>query len=161
MMQRTNANARQTEIRRNLCLARDGSDCHVCHQILGGNTVAEIHHIDGNSDNNPEDGSNWALVHHSCNVLESYVKKRLEIVDGTREAPIELSIGSKMELRWFTGALEADCSPETTKRYLMKHVVDSNHKKALFKSALDSGYNSLIKFSDMMEDYVSNNNEWK
>ncbi len=180
-MKRTNANSKQTEQRRNLCLARDGYVCVLCSESISGITVAEVHHNDGNSKNNPDDGSNWSLVHHACNVLESYIQKRLEVVDGQRDAPTELRIGSKMELKWirwmideitinksvtwdkarYTGALEADCSPETTKRYLMKHIVESDHPKALFKSTLDQGYNSLIKFSSTMQDYVDSCDGWK
>lgn len=176
-MNRINLNQYRIEIARNLCLARDGYNCKLCGNPFTSSSVAEVHHRDGNANNNPKNGTNWLLVHHSCNMIERYVSKRLEAIDGIRPPPFEYAIGTKMELRWlrwlvnqvtdkgsitwdqarYTGALEADCSPETTKRYLMKHVVDSDHPKAMFMSTLDQGYNSVIRFTSQMENFSEQN----
>lgn len=150
----------------------------LCGKPFISSSVAEVHHRDGNPNNNPNNGSNWLLVHHSCNIIEHYVSKRMEAIDGIRPPPFEYTIGTKMELRWlrwmvdqitlkgnitwdearYTGALEADCSPETTKRYLMKHVIDSDHPKAMFMSTLDQGYNSVIRFTSHLDDFSKQNN---
>ncbi len=181
MVKRINLNAKEIEIARNLCLARNGYICLLCKNPFSDKSVAEVHHIDGNPNNNPQNGSNWGLVHHSCNVIDNYIKKRMEAIDGERPPPFEYAVGTKMELRWirwmidtitknqsltwdearYTGALESNCSPETTKRYLMKHVVDSDHPNALFKSTLDQGYNSIIKFTDHMKEFSDSSTEWK
>ncbi len=156
-----------------LCLARDGYYCILCKKRLDTSIVAQVHHLDGNPNNNPENGSNWGLVHNSCNIVEFYARKRLQAIDGERPPPFEYTMGSKMELAWlrwlideittrhsitwdearYTGALEANCSPETTKRYLLKHVTNSDHPKALFKSKLDRDYNSEITFTSAVEEF--------
>ncbi len=160
-----------------ICIGKDGLNCPICHRPLADSkTNADIHHIDGDTFNNPRDGSNWALVHHACNVLEYYVRKRMEAIDGSNESHIQYQIGTRMELSWmrwmideititptgitwdsarFTGALEADCSPVTTLRYLMKHVVDSEHPKALFKIIKDQNYNNKIVFTDHTSSYMN------
>lgn len=162
---------------RAICVAKDGTNCIVCKKPLSDSqTPADIHHLDGDSWNNPKDGSNWGLTHHACNVLEYYVRKRMEAIDGSNESHIQYQIGTRMELSWmrwmidiitlkpsgitwdqarFTGALEADCSPETTKRYLMKHVVNSEHPKALFKTIKDENYNNRIVFTNHANDYMN------
>lgn len=172
-MNRRWGNNLQLEQARCLCLARDGYNCGLCKNPLHTSIVAQVHHLDGNSNNNPKDGSNWQLVHSSCNIVEFYARKRLEAIDGERPPPFEYTMGSKMELMWirwcidqvtekhsltwdearYTGALEANCSPETTKRYLMKHVVNSDHPKAIFKSRLDKNYNSEITFTSAVEEF--------
>ncbi len=170
-MKRVSLNNLQIESARCLCLGRDGYSCKICKNKFYSNIVAEIHHVDGNPNNNPEDGSNWQLVHKSCNMVQYYVSKRIEAIDGERAPPFEYSVGTRMELSWlrwvideistkgkiswsearYTGALEAECSPETTRRYLMKHVVNSDHPKAMFMSTLDKGYESEIKFTSQMQ----------
>ena len=162
---------------RAICVAKDGNKCIICKKPLSDSTTpADIHHIDGDTFNNPKDGSNWGLTHHSCNVLEYYIRKRMEAIDGSNESHIQYQIGTRMELAWmrwmidtislkppgitwdharFTGALEADCSPVTTLRYMMKHVVDSEHPKALFKIIKDENYNNRIKFTDHANDYMN------
>jgi len=180
ILKRINLNSKQIEIARCICIGRDGYNCFICGKIFRESSVAEIHHIDGNPNNNPINGSNWGLVHHSCNLVQMYVEKRIESIDGERPPPFEYSIGTKMELTWlrfmideitnkgsiswdqarYTGALEANCSPETTKRYLMKHVIDSDHPKSLFMSTLDQGYNSLIKFTTKIEEISVQNKQF-
>ncbi len=162
-------------------MARDGNDCGLCKKSFQEETPAEVHHKDGDSYNNPRNGSNWQLVHHSCNVLQFYVQKRLGIIDQERPPPFEYAIGTKMELQWlrwmidqitknkniswnearYTGALEIDGSPETTKRYLMKQVVDSDHPKALFKTELDEHYNTKIVFTSHIQDFIDSNQKFQ
>lgn len=176
---RMNLNAQQLEIARCVCVSRDGYKCGICHNKFYSNLVSEVHHIDGNPNNNPSDGSNWMMVHKSCNLVDFYVRKRIEAIDGERSPPFEYTIGTMMELKWlrwmideiitkrsiswnearYTGALEADCSPETTRRYLMKHVVNSDHPKALFMSTLTKGYESEIKFTSQMQDFSDRNKD--
>jgi len=55
----------------------------------------------------------------------------------------------------YTGALEADCSPVSTQRYMMKHVVDSEHPKALFKIVKDENYNNRIVFTNHAHNYMN------
>jgi len=170
-------NADDYEYARNICVAKDGTNCIICHKPLADQpTPADIHHIDGDTWNNPPDGSNWGLTHHACNVLEYYIRKRMEAIDGTKESHIQYQIGTRMELSWmrwmidtitktpkgitwdearFTGALEADCSPVTTLRYLQKHVVNSEHPKALFKTIKDENYNNKIVFTEHANDYMN------
>jgi len=170
----------ELEYARNLCAYRDNGICPLCSQLISSSDhVSDIHHIDGNSYNNPKDGSNWQLTHHSCNVVEYYVRKRLEAIDGIDSAHIQYQIGTRMELAWmrfmvdaitkenfitwerakFTGALEADCSPETTKRYLQKHIADSEHPKSLFKIKRDQQYNNRIIFTDHTKQFIEQNSE--
>ncbi len=165
------------EYARAICVAKDGTICMVCKKPLAGSpTPADIHHLDGDTWNNPIDGSNWGLAHHACNVLEYYIRKRMEAIDGSNESHVQYQIGTRMELAWmkwmidtitlnssgitwdearFTGALEADCSPETTKRYMMKHVVNSEHPKALFKSIVDLDYKNRIVFTNHADNYIN------
>ncbi len=143
--------------------------------------MAEVHHIDGNPNNNPENGSNWLLVHHTCNVVEYYARKRFDALRGERPSPFEYKIGTKMELNWlkfmidyisennritwdiarYTGALDIDGSPETTKRYLLKHVADSDHPKALFKMVQDTTYENWIVFTSQIQDFIDTNKEFQ
>jgi len=175
---RRNLNSKETEYARCLCTSRDGYRCQLCKQPFG-DTVADVHHKDGDSHNNPKNGSNWQLTHHTCNVLEYYIQKRFEAIDGEKPPPFEYSVGTKMELKWlrwmiqyltdnteiswdsarFTGALEADCSPETTKRYLMKHIADSEHPKSLFKTRMDAAYQHRIIFTDHTRDFIDRNKD--
>ena len=168
-------NTLELEEARTLCIARDGTNCMICHEPLSeGKTIANIDHIDGNRNNNPRNGKNWQLVHHSCNVLKWHIQKKLGIIDGERPPPFEYSIGVKMELKWvrwmidqisvngfvswdearYTGALEIDASPETTKRYIKKHVVKSDHPKALFKTRLDQFMDTEIIFTSVAEELI-------
>ena len=180
-MKRISLNNLQLERARCLCLARDGYKCIQCNTGFTPNNQAEVHHIDGNPNSNPEDGSNWGLVHHTCNIVEYYARKRFESLSGERPSPFEYKIGTKMELNWirymidyisenhkirwdqarYTGALEANCSPETTKRYLMKHVADSNHPKALFKLVQDTSYDNWIVFTNYIQDFVDQNKQYQ
>jgi hypothetical protein len=60
-----------------LLVIRDGEKCSECGRIPVGeikDLLKEvpklvIHHVDGNNDNNPADGSNWKLLCQRCNVL--------------------------------------------------------------------------------------------
>jgi hypothetical protein len=65
------------------CARRDGLRCNnpACHKVLGEayldshnqekNVYLELDHIDGNPENNPEDGSNHQLLCVPCNRLKS------------------------------------------------------------------------------------------
>ena len=171
-------NSQQLEIARCICLARDGDQCTLCHKPLSESpTVADIDHIDGNKKNNPIDGSNWQAVHHSCNVVKWHFQKRMKVIDGEKAPPFEYQISTKMELSWVrwmvrvieekgyidydkavkTGALEINASPVTTKRYLSKHLADQDHPMALFKTYLDEFYDTRIKFTDVIFDYLQGN----
>lgn len=176
MIPRRRLNSQEYEYARNICQARDGNDCTLCTKSLAEcDNASTIHHVDGNSYNNPKDGSNWQLTHHSCNVVEYYARKRFEAIDGIETPHIQYQIGTRMELSWmrwmvdqitqngkvmwdeakFTGALEADCSPETTKRYLQKHIVNSEHPKALFKVNMDAQYKNQIIFTDHTTEFIN------
>ncbi len=125
---------------------------------------------------NPQDGSNWGLTHHSCNVSEAWVRKRLDVVDNIAvDVPFTYKVSTKMELQWIrfmidhitkqgqiswdralnVGALEIDGSQETVKRYLKKHLADPDNRKSLFKSTMDGMYNTQIKFTDHVAEYMN------
>ena len=161
-------NSRQLEIARNLCLARDGYNCQGCGLSLNKlNTIVNVHHKDGNRENNPIGGSNWELLCHPCNIEKWHRQKYETVIETGEPNAITLRIGSKMEyqfVRWlratiiknmkvthdyaiYTGALEIDGSPETTKRYLRKHLQDSKHHKAMFKTVFIN-FETFIKLSD-------------
>lgn len=172
---------RQLEQARCLCLARDGRICNECKKdICNLNAVVEVDHVDGNDENNPKDGSNWQLLCHSCNVKKWHVQKRyldkaIEVINSEKPSPVELNLGSKMELRWinwmfevierdgkipfstarYTGALEINGSPETTKRYLHKHTEDPKNEKSLFKTVLED-FDTYVVFSDHLQDDMNN-----
>lgn len=171
---------RQLEEARCICLARDGNQCALCHKPLSdGKTVADVDHIDGNKENNPKDGRNWQLVHHSCNLVKWHFQKRMKIIDGEKAPPFEYNVSTKFELAWVrwmmeviekegsidykrainTGALEINSNPVTTKRYVEKHLEDPDHPKALFKSFLDEFYDTKIKFTDAVEQYLNDNSD--
>jgi len=181
LAKRIGLNNTQLEIARCLCLARDGYLCIMCKKPFSQNNQAEVHHIDGNPNNNPQNGKNWGLVHHTCNIVEYYVRKRFDALSGERPSPFEYKIGTKMELNWirwmidylsenhrikwdqarYTGALEIDASPETTKRYLMKHVADSDHLKALFRLVQDASFENWIVFTNHIQDFVDQNKQFQ
>lgn len=165
-------NSKQLEYARCLCLGRDGYNCRICGKsLLELNSISNIDHIDGNSDNNPLDGSNWQLSCHSCNVQKWHRQKYETILDtGNPEESITLRISSKMEYRWNrwlyaqlnkknrvslsyainTGALEIDGNPVTTKRYLQKHI-EAEHDKALFKKVFVN-FDTFVTLTDQARD---------
>ena len=171
---------RQLEEARCICLARDGDRCALCHKPLSeSKTVADVDHKDGDKENNPKNGSNWQLVHHSCNLVKWHFQKRMKLIDGETAPPFEYNISTKMELAWVrwmierierdgyvdydvaieTGALEINANPVTTKRYLKKHLADPEHPKSLFKSTLDQFYDTRIVFTDVVAEYLQSNND--
>ena len=171
-------NSKQLEYARTICIAKQGDQCSLCHKPLSeSKTVADVDHIDGNKKNNPLDGSNWQLVHHSCNLVKWHFQKRMKVIDGEKSPPFEYNISTKYELAWMrwmiseieqngsidykkainTGALEINSNPVTTKRYLEKHLEDPEHPKAVFKSFLDEFYDTKIKFTDKVFDYLNSN----
>lgn len=165
-------NSRQLEYARCLCLARDGYLCRICGAALCDlSSISNIDHIDGNSDNNPLNGSNWQMSCHSCNVQKWHRQKYETILDsGNPEEAIALRISSKMEYRWIrwlyaylvknkkcslgfainTGALEIDGNPVTTKRYLIKHL-EAKHDKAIFQKVFVN-FDTFITLTDQAKD---------
>jgi len=150
-----------------------GKRCILCNLPIT-DEIGDVHHVDGNKKHNPQDGSNWGLTHHSCNVSEAWIRKRLDVVDNVgKEVPFTYKVSTKMELQWIrfmidmitkhnqiswdralnVGALEIDGSQETVKRYLKKHLADPDNRKSLFKSTLDHLYNTQIKFTDHVQEY--------
>jgi 5-methylcytosine-specific restriction protein A len=47
-------------------LLRDNYTCRACGRTAGGKGEAHVDHIDGDSGNNPEDGSNWQTLCAPC-----------------------------------------------------------------------------------------------
>jgi len=162
------------ELARCLCLARDGHFCKGCGlDLMNLDHVVNVHHKDGNNRNNPKNGSNWELRCGSCNVKQWWVEKRINAIEGGDHTPFQYSVSSKMEMAWIrwmideivkkgkvswgrsinTGALEIDGQDVTTKRYLKKHIQDSDHPKALFQSFMDGQFDTYIKFSNHAEKY--------
>ena len=47
-------------------LVRDLYTCQRCQRLVGGKGEAHVDHIDGDSSNNPDDGSNWQTLCVSC-----------------------------------------------------------------------------------------------
>ncbi|WP_418010796.1 HNH endonuclease [Pandoraea pnomenusa] len=45
---------------------RDGYRCQSCGAIVAGKYEAHVDHVDGNSHNNPPDGSNWQTLCKPC-----------------------------------------------------------------------------------------------
>ena len=150
--------------------------CCLCLQKII-DEIGDVHHINGQINYNPKDGSNWGLSHHSCNVSEAWVRKRLDIVENVaKDVPFTYKVSTKMELQWIrfmidkiqlhgsitwdrainAGALEIDGSQETVKRYLKKHLADPDSPKSLFQSKQDSMYNTLIVFTDKVQDHFNN-----
>ena len=61
-------NSRQIERWVSFLLARDGNICYSCKKPLyESNKKAQIGHLDGNPENNPQDGTNYGLLHEDCN----------------------------------------------------------------------------------------------
>lgn len=165
-------NSKQIEFARALCIGRDGRNCVKCGLMFTKlNSVVNVDHTDGNSENNPIDGSNWQLLCHSCNVQKFHRQKYETIFDGANpDVAYTLKIGSKMEYRWIrwlyqylrknkscsvdfainTGALEIEGNPVTTKRYLMKHI-QADHDKAIFRKVFVN-YETMIKLTDQALD---------
>lgn len=158
-------------------MKRDGAKmCCLCMKKII-DEIGDVHHINGDKKHNPKDGSNWGLAHHSCNVSEAWVRKRLDVVDNVaKDPPFTYKVSTKMELSWIrfmidyiqrngsitwdnalnVGALEIDGSQETVKRYLKKHLADPDNPKSLFKSKQDANYNTLIVFTDRVQDHFDN-----
>ena len=51
---------------REAVLVRDNYTCRGCQRLVAGKGQAHVDHIDGDSSNNPEDGSNWQTLCRSC-----------------------------------------------------------------------------------------------
>ena len=51
---------------RDWVLVRDHYTCQRCQKLVGGKGEAHVDHIDGDSSNNPEDGSNWQTLCAPC-----------------------------------------------------------------------------------------------
>lgn len=47
-------------------LLRDLYTCRKCGRLVGGKGEAHVDHVDGDSSNNPEDGSNWQTLCAPC-----------------------------------------------------------------------------------------------
>lgn len=47
-------------------LMRDSYTCQTCGRVCGRKGEAHVDHIDGDSGNNPEDGSNWQTLCAPC-----------------------------------------------------------------------------------------------
>lgn len=47
-------------------LVRDLYTCQSCRRLVGGKGEAHVDHVDGDSSNNPEDGSNWQTLCRRC-----------------------------------------------------------------------------------------------
>ena len=51
---------------RQAVLLRDHYTCRSCGRVVGGKGEAHVDHVDGNSSNNPDDGTNWQTLCVSC-----------------------------------------------------------------------------------------------
>lgn len=121
-------------------LARDGQKCKGCGKPLSElKSRVNIDHIDNNSDNNPDDGSNYQLLCSSCNT-----KKYWQKLKGIEDRPYtpEMKLNLRAEPKWVNwvinyiserhsicrneaianGANLVNVSTETTKRYLKKRL---------------------------------------
>lgn len=164
-------NSKELEILIPYLIARDGRICQNCEKPLEHlKNKINIGHKNGNKDDRNRD--NLLLQCHRCNILESRKRRILE-VEKEINAPIELRLNSFMEGRfvsWLygylltnpyitwneakdTGAAEADCSIETTKKYLFKHTSQSD--KVLF-SVDERGHVVLKKW--VKEEVETNQN---
>ncbi|WP_420869375.1 HNH endonuclease [Cupriavidus gilardii] len=52
-------------------LARDLFRCQSCGKLVAGKGEAHIDHVDGDSANNPQDGSNWQTLCVSCHSIKT------------------------------------------------------------------------------------------
>lgn len=137
----TNMNSIQNEKWIPFLLARDGYICKGCQRPLNQlNTKVNIDHIDNNPYNNPDDGSNYQLLCHPCNIRKGMNK----IQDSLEDRPYtpEMKKNLKSEPKWVNwminemiqnhsvcygeaianGADLVNVSTETTKRYLKKRL---------------------------------------
>ena len=176
-------NSRQLEYARCICIARDGNVCLGCNKPLSElQNVVHVDHKDGNKDNNPQDGSNWQLLCHSCNVQKWHKQKyQMVLTSGTKE--FMLIVSSKMEYQWVkwlyasiikygkvtkdyaikTGALEINGNPVTTARYFDKHRTQMESEgeeivsdKALFREVFID-YDVYVKLSKKQEELLESN----
>ena len=152
-------NSKELEILIPYLIARDGRICQNCGKPLKDlKNKINIGHKNGNRDDRNRD--NLKLQCHRCNILDSRKRRILE-VEKEINAPIELRLNSFMEGRFvswlygyllttrfitwnearFSGAAEADCSIETTKKYLFKQTSDSDN--TLF--TVDERYHVVLK----------------
>ena len=82
-------NTRQLEKWTCFLINRDGDICYYCKKPLSNYpTKAQVAHLDGNPENNPEDGSNYGLMHDICN--RSQYKQRLEMTLSDRPMTPEM-----------------------------------------------------------------------
>jgi len=56
---------------RDSVLLRDHYTCRCCGRVVGGKGEAHVDHIDGDSGNNPADGSNWQTLCVKCHSVKT------------------------------------------------------------------------------------------
>ena len=133
-----------------LLIARDGRICISCGDRLSDlKTKVNVHHRNGDTDDRRLE--NLELNCHKCNVLGAR-RRRILLIEKEMHAPIELKLGSVMEAKfcswlygyllthpfitWYeardSGAAEADCNLETSRKYLHKHTAELS-TKVLFR----------------------------
>lgn len=155
-------------------IARDGKNCFSCGDALEDlKTKVNVHHRNGDTDDRRME--NLELNCHKCNVLASR-KRRILIVEKQMNAPIELRLSSVMEAKfcsWLygyllthpfitwseardTGAAEADCNPETSRKYLYKHTAELSDK-VLFRID-ERGH---VVFKSWVKDILEENQVFK
>ncbi len=139
-------NTKELEILIPYLIARDGRICQNCEKPLDDlKKKVNVHHRNGDQDDRRKE--NLELQCHRCNILESR-KRRILQVEKEINAPIELRLNSFMEAKFVSwlygyllthpyiswqeardsGAAEADCNPETTRKYLFKHTAELSDK---------------------------------
>lgn len=80
-------NSKQIEKWVSFLIARDGYNCYSCKKPLSSsNNKAQIGHLDGNKENNPQDGTNYGLLHEECNRYQ-YKKKLQETLSDRAMTP--------------------------------------------------------------------------
>lgn len=142
----TNLSSKQTERWIPFLIARDGPYCCTRFGYGCGKPFSELtskvnmDHIDNNPDNNPQDGSNYELLCHPCNIKKGFIKIESHLEE--RPYTPEMKKNLKAEPKWVNwmineilqnhsvcygeainnGASIVGVSPETTKRYLKKRI---------------------------------------